>query len=173
MKLTDAIKITSPSPRSQKLFRQDHWEASIGGAKGTGDSSDEAVNDLRKTVKEAFRGSYDTHIIPFRGTLGVVWRSPYSWEYQIVNLAEVEGQDKRLWGTSSGFETEEAALKTLRYHLAQSEWNGVEETSPLILDEKEQKEFGRWTRWQKRYAQLKKEGMDDNAICYQLLREGL
>jgi hypothetical protein len=163
MKLTDFVKVQPPA-----RFTRD-WSARIGGAEGKGSTAGEALLNLQKVIEYAFAEAYPVSVIPYRGSLGVVWKMPYGW----LGRTMESNERKRLWGTASGFETEEVALKSIRFDLAQAEWDKQEESSPLIVDEEDQERFGAWARWRKRFADLAATGMDGTAIRERLREEGL
>jgi hypothetical protein len=176
MKLTDLVTLIAPTPKSVKLFARRYWTAKIGGAEATGKTSDQAITALGKTIARVFDGNYTPYALPFRGWLGLAWRSPRGWEYHFYNVAEEFGPKEGtvfLLRSCNGADTEQEVVKRLRAHLADVAWDGEEEASPIIIDEQDQERFGRDARWQKRYRALKATGMEDAAIRAQLLNERL
>lgn len=171
MKLDEVIKIIRPETRGLKSFRRNFYEARIGEASGKGKTLDEAVDDLKKTVKQAFDGDYLPTIISFRGLTGIVWRELQCWYYKILEAGDLSsGTQKKLWGCTV-YESETEAMKRLRSHLADLAHDEEEETSPIILDEEDQERFGKAWRWQKRFQVLKATGMEDEAIRRQIWDE--
>lgn len=173
MRLDEAIHILPPTPKREKIYPRKYYEATIGEASGKGQTADEAVNNLKSTIQQAFHASYETYVINFRNVLAIGWRNLYGWSYQMIDVPDMGTNLHKLWGVCSGYETAKEMISHMRSHLAQNCWDGEEEASPIIEDAKDQHEFGRWTRWQKRYRELKETGMDDTAIRWQLMQERL
>lgn len=171
MKLNEAMKIVPPSPRSEKLFRRNYYEAKIGKASGKGGTADEAVDNLKSTIKSAFEGSYPTCVYSFRGVVMVGWRTQHDWRYQILNEDHNEHEIAVLYGCSVGYESEEEMRTDMRTHIASITWDGEEERSPILRTEEEQERFRRDALWQKRFRELKATGMEDAAIRWQINQE--
>lgn len=170
--LADIVTIRPPTPRSEKFNRREHYEAKIGEARGQGNTSAEALGDLKKKVTDAFVGNYDAYVLSFRNLIAIGWRTPHGWEYHVIDAPGAEPKEKQIWGVNSGYVSPEAMLKSMRNVLAWGAWNEQEERSP-ILREEEQADFKRGVLWQKRFRELKATGMDDTAIRNQLFDEGL
>jgi hypothetical protein len=171
-KLADLATIKPPTPRSEKFNRRDYYSARIGEAEGRGDSADAAVGDLRKKIKIAFAGNYDSYVLSFRSLIAIGWRTPDGWEYHVIDKPGVEPVEKRIWGVNSGYASPEDMLKSMRNQLAWGAWDDQEEHSP-ILQEEEQADFKRGVIWQKRFRELKATGMEDTSIRNQLFDERL
>jgi hypothetical protein len=173
MQLGKAIKIIPPTKSSEKLFRRDYYEAKIGKASARGKTSDEAINNLKVTVKQVFEGDYCPSLITFRGLIGIVWRELHGWSHRVLESDEIHPEAQNSIWSCNISNSQEEALRLLRFQLADMAWDGDEEYSPIIIGEEEQSRFGKAMRWQKRYRALKATGMDDNAIRNQLWDEGL
>ena len=169
-KLADIVTISSQKKNGKTIYH-----ASIGQAEAQAETAEDAVIALRRKIKNAFSGGYTIHIISFRGHLGLIWQLPEYYAYSIVSpkyLQEAEGELKYI-GSCSLYEKESETQQRLRSHLAQYTWDGEEETSPIIQNQTDQAFFTGWARWQKRYRELQKSGLDDTSIRAQLERERL
>lgn len=137
------------------------------GMAGNGPTRKAAMADAARRAEGALGGDYRPRLISFRGDVALIYRTPNSfgsqWRYEIINqscLLSVDTAGRVLAGLTS-FDTLAEADRYARHHLAQNLWDGGEEVSPIIMDAKDQREFGGWARWQKCHREWTEIGASD------------
>lgn len=139
------------------------------GMGGSGKNVTEAKRDAGAKIEKALSGSYNPHVLEWRGYVAIVFRCPDGWKWrQIVNPHD--DFDKVKTGTvygNRGDGTFEEAMNSARQSLAQCGWKPEDgKAAPSLFNplcKVAIQEFESWAEFQCRYHHAKTVlGMNDN-----------
>jgi hypothetical protein len=163
MKISDLVRtepVTTIGRRRTGTYQATFLDADETGLViGKGTTRSEAEADLLEGMRASLRGDSTPCVLIFRGETIVIWHYERFWIYGF--LRDTSTPRSVVMGRWSRNEAERQA----RRHLAQSQWDGHEETSPIIICDADQQEFTAWARLQKTYKRLCAHGWDhDEAL---------
>lgn len=132
------------------------------GVEGTGRTVKEAKADAVRKIEQLLKADRSPYFMSFRGQHVIIWHTGTSYAYRQVNNEEDYSRGKKIqWGTQTCSDDISQVLGEIRQHLAQVCWDGVEEMSPLLTEEREQRDFAQWQRFQIAYQDARAKGLSD------------
>jgi hypothetical protein len=115
---------------------------------GEGSTREAAEADLLEGMRASLRGDSTPCVLTFRRETIVIWHHERFWVYGFLRDTPTP------CSVTMGRWNRNEAERQARRHLAQSRWDGDEETSPIITHDADQQEFTAWARLQKTYKRL-------------------
>lgn len=137
------------------------------GVQATGRNKTEARRAAARVIEAAMYGSYTPTLLACRNCAVLVFRDAMSgWCFSVLDVVEMAtetGTRKTLYG-SSGYGTEQLALRSALIGLAQQVWVPSDDLQPpgdLLTEENDVAEFRGWARWQLEFRHLRANDVDD------------
>jgi hypothetical protein len=132
------------------------------GVEGTGRTVKEAKLDATHTIERMLKVDRSPYFMAFRGQSVLIWHNGNNYVSRILDTNEDYSRGKKIsYCTSHCSDSIAEVLAHNRQHLAQLCWDGIEEMSPLLTEEKEQRKFAQWVRFQRAYQEASRNGLSE------------
>jgi len=134
----------------------------IGPITGKGQAITTAKEDALAQAAEALGDISYPYMRRFpNGDIGLVYRAPYGWNYQIMRQEEQTNHPHSCLVGCGGNKRD--AIHALERHMAQNCMDMPDRGMACLTHEEDRREHARYIIWQDAYAQAARRGLDDPA----------